>query len=107
MTRTQTELALTRWLETYQKLTEQVDAFAKITDSPPDSPLQNAIYKTFDAYTDALSELVGDQGGWLSWFIYDNDAGKKAHFVVIDKKRRHIRTVKDLVWVLTYHANKP
>ena len=90
MTRTQTELALTRWLDTYQKLTEQVDAFAKITDSPPDSPLQNAIYKTFDAYTDALSELVGDQGGWLPWFIYDNAAGQKASLVPFWKTPKKI-----------------
>jgi len=105
MTKDQKILALTRWLETYQKLIEQVNAFSEITGSPTDSPLQNVIFKTFDAYTDAVSDLVGDQGGWLPWFIYDNAAGQKAMLVVIDKKRRHIRTIKDLIWVLTYHAN--
>jgi hypothetical protein len=30
-----------------------------------------------DDYIRVLSELVGDVGGWVSWYVFENDFGKK------------------------------
>lgn len=29
------------------------------------------------AYVKSLAELMGDTGGWLDWFIWENDFGKR------------------------------
>ena len=105
MTKDQKHAALTRWLETYQHVSEPMDVLYKLTGSTADSPLQNPVWQMFDAYTATLGTLVGDQGDWLAWFIYENGCGEKSLEVSIRKKRRKIRTIKDLLWVLETHAN--
>lgn len=30
-----------------------------------------------DRYIDTLSEALGDEGGWISWFVFDCKFGKK------------------------------
>jgi len=42
-----------------------------------DFPAFEEAWKTFDAYLACISAEIGDDAGWLFWFIYDNDCGRK------------------------------
>jgi hypothetical protein len=58
-------------------------------------PLFDAIWRGFE---NVLS--VVDDGAWISWFIYDNDMGKKGLSVVIDSKKIKVKTVKALLKII-------
>lgn len=42
-----------------------------------DFPLWEEAWKTFDAYLEKVAAEIGDRDGWLHWFIYENDCGRK------------------------------
>lgn len=66
------------------------------------STLDNAIWITFEKYTDALSALVGDNGEWLDWFCWENDMGDSCSSAKASswKKMRKISTLKDLCKII-------
>jgi hypothetical protein len=43
---------------------------------------------------------VVDEGAWISWFVYDNDMGKKGFSVTIDGKKMKVKTVKALLKII-------
>lgn len=56
----------------YNRLSEACDAAISAGCMDIDGPLHDAIWRSH-------SELLkhADSDGWLSWFIYENDCGKK------------------------------
>jgi hypothetical protein len=64
-----------------------------------DGPLYDAIWRGFGN----LIAIV-DQDSWISWYINDNDMGKKGLSVVIDSKKIKVKTVKALLRVMYYEA---
>jgi hypothetical protein len=43
---------------------------------------------------------VVDDGAWISWFVYDNDMGKKGLSVTINEKKMKVKTVKALLKIM-------
>lgn len=50
-----------------------------------------------DNYVKATAKLIGDNGEWLFWYIYDSDFGKKNGLVEINEKEYRIKTVEQLI----------
>lgn len=44
------------------------DAHRKLTGANPDCPLWAPVFDAWDAYTVAVSEIVGDRDEWLNWY---------------------------------------
>lgn len=42
-----------------------------------DFPAYEASWKIFDDYSREISRRIGDENGWLAWFIYENDCGRR------------------------------
>lgn len=42
-----------------------------------DFPAFGEAWRTFDAYLLAISREIGDRDNWLTWFVYENDCGRK------------------------------
>lgn len=89
---------LEAWAARLAEFDRQMDAYAALTRAQPDSPLLDAIYRLEEAYTMAVAEQVGDTGGWLMWFRWECEMGKKPL-----EARRHasasfakVRTVRQL-----------
>jgi hypothetical protein len=40
-----------------------------------DMPLHEQSWAVFDAYVEAVAREIGDDFGWLKWFIFDNKCG--------------------------------
>lgn len=93
-----TECRLEAWAAILAEFDRQMDALYALTTAQPDSPLLDAIYRTEEAYTRAVAEQVGDTEGWLAWFRYECDMGRKPLEARRDEKARFakVRTVKQL-----------
>lgn len=80
------------------------DSLATLTGAELESPLGKAVYFLFDDYTKVIGQQVGDRGGWLPWWIYENNRGTKqwstAHPVTIDGKKYRARTLSDLLRII-------
>jgi len=85
----------------HQAIDGHFDVLAKTLGVSPDSPFFDDVFKAFDSYTAAVSTLVGDDFGWITWFIHENDYGKRKHEAKPSKGRtRKIRTVENLVDII-------
>lgn len=78
MTREQILHHLTVWSAATAALDEQMDALAAIVGMQPESPLHEAVWRTWDHYTRTLADLIG-AGGWLDWHYLENEMGARGY----------------------------
>ena len=60
-----------------------------------DGPLYDKIWRGFD---DILSII--DPHDWISWYIHDNEMGKKALVAEIGSKKYKVKNIKNLLEVM-------
>ena len=66
-----------------------------------DGKFMESIYTLQDHYITLLSEFVGDSNGWIDWYIYDNNLGKRGLIVRLDGKPPiAVRDISGLVDVI-------
>ena len=87
----------------YKKLELACDAAIKAGAMSQEGPLFDAIWRTFDN----MLHLV-DFEGWIPWFIYENDGGKKGLRARTSKagKPVAIRTPRQLAGMIVKHQNE-
>ena len=87
----------------YQRLDAACDAAHKAGTMDPSGPLYDAIWRAWGCLLDRF-----DEGGWISWFIYDNDGGKKGLRARTSKagKPVAIRTPRQLAGMIVKHQNE-
>lgn len=91
---------LKEWAERHAALSTQMDALAKPLGGMPDGPLFDAVWLTWEAYTDQLAHRIGDDGEWLHWFCGDNDMGRKGLEVSSFSRTMKVRTLRQLAAVI-------
>jgi len=86
------------WFECYQNINHIYDKLNDIYLLSPESNISACMYNTFKLYTNFLSEKLGDEDGWLEWYIYDNDCGRRGFAAKASnwKKYKKIKNLKDL-----------
>lgn len=101
MTLNEIEKRLKVWQKRHDELMAAYDAFYDLTGASIGCKLFNPIFNLLDAYTASVSELVGDDGDWLSWFSNDCDMGNKPK-IYVTRKNLDIRvsTLKQLARVI-------
>jgi hypothetical protein len=72
------------------------DELARIVGCDPESRLWTAMATMQSALIDQTERLIGDQYKWLSWYIWENDCGKKGYEAGDANKMRPIRSSADL-----------
>ena len=61
----------------------------------------DAVWKMFDAYTDALSFTLGDESEWLAWYCSENDMGAKRYEAGNTRAEiKPIKNLRDLLWLI-------
>lgn len=102
MSKSEKLAALKQWAKCYTNIHETYEKGYSLLKCDPDSPWANAMFNTFEAYTQILGKLVGDKGDWLSWYIWENKAGKAAYEAKAAnwKKSRKIKTLEDLLMLI-------
>ena len=61
----------------------------------PDGPLYDAIWRGFE---DMLSII--DPHGWVTWYINDNEMGKRGLVAEIGSKKYEVKNLKNLLGVM-------
>lgn len=102
MTRDEAETLLSRWRDRFKDIQSVFDAACELHGGDGESRWAKAVYSAFAGYTEMLAIVVGDDDGWLDWFLWENSAGRnklEAKAASWDKPRP-IKTVRDLVDVI-------
>jgi hypothetical protein len=96
------EAIIQKLLDHYAEITAAYEAGKVFSGGNPESPWARAMFSVFEAYTDSVSQIVGDDDEWLSWFIWDNDCGKRGLKAKAAswKRERPIKTAQDLVEIV-------
>lgn len=92
---------LQKWQASYQRIISAMEALHAVVGVKPESQLHKAVSMMFSDYTSALQRQLGDGNGWLWWYCYDNEMGRKGlHMQPAGRRMRPIRTLEDLVWLI-------
>jgi len=99
MTRSEKIAAVNQWVQCFNNLQETYDKGYALLKCDPDSPWANAMFNTFEAYTQILAKLLGDKDEWLNWYIWENKAGKAGFEAKAAswKRAKKIKTAEDLL----------
>lgn len=57
-----------------------------------------------DDYINVLSDAVGDEEGWISWFVFENEFGSAGLSASINGEKRTITNAREL-WAIIKEAN--
>ncbi len=98
MTHDEIVAELNRWIAHYWRVTAATKLLKQAFEHSPEGAVPQALWLLFDAYMDAKAQNLGDTEGWLAWFLWDNDAGKKGLKAKAAswKKERPIKNLHDL-----------
>jgi hypothetical protein len=91
---------LKQWAERHAALSKQMDALAAIFGGAFEGPLFDAVWLTWDAYTEQLSHRIGDDHEWLQWYCGDNDMGAKGLTARSWTQEIDVRTLRQLARVI-------
>lgn len=77
-----------------QAFDQAFDSAHRVIGCDPDSPLWTSVFRLQSAIVKQTAKLIGDEGEWLDWFIFENDYGRKGLEAAIAPgvKMRKIRT---------------
>ena len=82
---------------------EQLEALEAVLGCEIDGAFSGAIWAPLHTLIVVVSELIGDAGEALGWFIWDNECGTKAlKSTMPDQSVKQIETVHDLLDVMGY-----
>jgi hypothetical protein len=72
-----------RWIQAALRLHDTYGKLEKAFMASPENEIRAAIWGMFDEYTKVLAELLSDDTedalGWLEWFAWECDFGRKPH----------------------------
>ena len=93
---------------TLDMMREQSDRLAVVYDAiglQPDSVLCDAQGKIEQAVIEGLEMLIGDVFQTISWYVYDNDYGRKNMKAGLTGHLRKIKSVNRLRWLIDAQGN--
>jgi len=91
---------LQAWAERHAALSKQMDALAAIFGGTFEGPLFDAVWLTWDAYTEQLAHRIGDSSDWLQWYCAENDMGAKGMEVHSFTRSIKVRTLRQLASII-------
>lgn len=91
---------LQAWSERHAALSKQMEALAAIFGGTFEGPLYDAVWLTWDAYTEQLAHRIGDTSDWLQWYCNENAMGAKGMEVSSYTHKIKVRTLRQLAMVI-------
>lgn len=82
-------------ISSYEKLDQAAKDAEKAGCLDINGPLFNAMWTGFENIL-----AIVDQDSWISWYIYDNDMGKKGLAVTVGSKKFKVKTTKTLLRII-------
>lgn len=97
MTRHQRKTLITDCLKQYKEANSFFEDCSKILGAGPESELFSLIFRQAQKIVDLTSTLVGDNSGWIDWYISENNFGENGYPAGYDQKIKSIRAIEDLL----------
>lgn len=97
----QLEAILTQWQTDMQQADSLLDPAINMLGLQPESRICEAVWGLQSALTQAVAAHIGATTEWLDWYAYENDFGREALEAGPEDAMRPIRSIRDLVWVMT------
>lgn len=94
-----TRKKLEKYIELHKKLNKATEELSGVGFSP-ECPLFDSVFALEDFATNLLSETIGDDFQFLSWFLYENECGKKGLKAGKKGKMKKIKTIEDFFWLI-------
>ena len=89
------------WQAKFEAMTAVCNELGDLTGAMPDCRLLLAVHAVWDAYTNAVAELVGDDGDWLGWYAFECDMGARPRAAwLTDGGEITVSTLADLAMVI-------
>lgn len=92
--------ALTRWELAMRQAREHELRVLDPLELYPESPLHQIVWTLAGEITRLTAELVGDDAGWLDWYVSENGLGDLRQSAGPAGQERPIGTLEDLAWVI-------
>ena len=97
----QAKLALLKELKSKVADSEEaLENLYSVFGSNPEGPIQNAIYGLTTVAVKAAAAAIGDNHGWLDWFVYENGWGSEGLEVIIEGKTVDSNTLEELLEII-------
>lgn len=100
MTRDQKEHHLDTWATEMQAADARIQPVIEVLRLDGGDPVCDTVWGLQSALTAAYAHMLDDTEGWLNWFAYENDYGRKGMKAGLRGDLRPIRGVPDLLWLL-------
>lgn len=82
-----------------EKADKSMEMMYAVFGRNPEGPFQDGIYGLFDMAIDGVAKAIGDEDDWLTWFIYDNEWGKKEYEAGY-KPMVKVKSIEDFVTMM-------
>ena len=79
---------------------QKLDAVIKVI-SPTSTGVVEFGNKILEHYIHSIEKLVGDDGEWISWFIFERCFGAKPAMVKVNGEEFELSTVDQLYYAIT------
>ena len=100
MTKAEKLAALQNWQTAYKNLDAAFDLLKPALGYLGEGALWDAVWFTFDQYSEILEHLLDDDSGRLNWYCYENDMGAKGYESGYGEDQRPIEDLDDLLWLI-------
>ena len=68
-----------KWIKAGVRMSDAIENVCDVMMIQPESPIHSEPWHLFDAYTNALAEIIGDdESEWLEWFAFECKFGLDA-----------------------------
>lgn len=94
------EERLRHWKQLHTGLFAAYGDLNKLTGAMTDSKLMSPVFAIWEAYTAAVSELIGDEAEWLQWYELECDMGKRPKSVVLSNCELEVKTLRHLAKII-------
>ena len=92
---------LQEWVDCVRRADDLIDTVAAIFGGQPESMFGDVIEQNLQAFTRLVAKQVGDEGGFLDWYRFENDMGEKGFEAGPNNApHRKICNIEDLLWAI-------
>ena len=103
VTRADAERVLRKMIEAKQELDKQWASLDEFIGLEAESPFGLASWEPITMLIECVEIIVGDKMGTVSWYVWDNEYGRKEmEHSLPDGSMRNVRTIDDLLDVLGF-----
>jgi len=87
---------LTEWQCHHAAIEKMMDGIKTTMGLDPDGLMFVTVWALFGSYTNTLAVEIGDFDGWLDWYHFEAEMGKRSMTAGFDGKTKRIKTLAQL-----------